>query len=430
MTTEFTPVSTGLRAGDATVPRRGLLPAIAIGNFTIWVALFTPLVISLPATVTRLVPEDKTGALSMVLLIGSICGLLSNPLAGRLSDRTTSRFGMRRPWLLGGMVLGVLGMMLMALAPTMVVVVLGGCLAAFGFAADVTVILALLPEHVPASRRGLVGGAMGVGQAIAVVFGAALGGAFSATPALAYGVPGLIGIVGVVVLCVLLPDRRLAVADRQPLSLKDIATSYWRSPRRYPDFGWAFVSRFLIFMGFSGILNYQVFYLTDQLGYAPAKATSLVTVALGVQVIFVVLSSALSGTISDRVGRRKPFVIGAGVLAILGLLCIAFATSLPLFLVGMAIAGVGQGTYLAVDLALISEVLPDTERDTAKDFGIMSVANQLPQTVSPAIAPVFLGLTFGSVVAGAANNYTAFFLASAVFAAISAFAVTRIRSVR
>jgi hypothetical protein len=45
------------------------------------------------------------GALALVVGIESLVALIGNPLVGRLSDRTTSRFGMRRPW----MVVGVLG---------------------------------------------------------------------------------------------------------------------------------------------------------------------------------------------------------------------------------------------------------------------------------------------------------------------------------
>lgn len=123
-------------------------------------------------------------------------------------------------------------------------------------------------------------------------------------------------------------------------------------------------------------------------------------------------------------------MIGAAALAAVSLLCIAFATDLDLYYVGMAIGGIAQGTYLAVDLALIAEILPDRHRDAARDFGIMTIANLLPQTVLPGIAPLLLAIPVGAVVADSSSNYTALFVGCAIFAVISALAVVRVRGTR
>ena len=56
------------------------------------------------------------------------------------------------------------------------------------------------------------------------------------------------------------------------------------------------------------------------------------------------------------------------------------------YLVGMAIGGLGFGLYMAVDLALVADVLPDTD-NVAKDLGIFNIAGALPFTIAPAIAP-------------------------------------------
>lgn len=53
--------------------------------------------------------------------------------------------------------------------------------------------------------------------------------------------------------------------------------------------------------------------------------------------------------------------------------------------------GLGFGCFSAVDMALVARILPSKE-DSAKDFGIMNVANALPQSIVPAIAPVLLGI--------------------------------------
>lgn len=69
---------------------------------------------------------------------------------------------------------------------------------------------------------------------------------------------------------------------------------------------------------------------------------------------------------SGMAGGMVGLVVTA--LAVVASACIAFATSLPLYLFGMAVGGIAQGTYLSVDLALISEVLPDRKNDAARDF--------------------------------------------------------------
>jgi MFS family permease len=410
--------------------RKAFLPALAIANSTIWIAFFTPVVLTLPLRVEHLSPDGKARTLSIVLLISSIFGLISNPLAGRLSDRTTSRWGMRRPWLAGGMAVGFVGFVVMAIAPTVPILVVGSSLSQIGFATTLTVLLALLPEQVPSARRGLVGAVLGVGQAVAVVVGVGIAGALQGTPLLAFTVPGLIGIAGVTALCATLSDRVLDFADRIPLRGREILDAFWRDPRTYPDFGWAWLSRFMIFLAFAAVLTYQVFYLTDQLGIATDRTAKYIAMALGLQVVMVILSSLVSGPLSDRVGRRKPFVIGAALLGVVALLCIAVATSLPLYLIGMVIGGIAQGTYFSVDLALIADVLPDRDHDAARDFGIMTIASVLPQTILPGLAPGLLAVGFGSVVAGSTSNYTALFVGSAFFAAISAVAITRVRGSR
>lgn len=420
----------GPSADPATPQRRGFLPALAVANATIWLAFFTPTVLTLPQRAEHLAPDNKTGTLSVVLLISSVFGLIANPLSGRLSDRTTARWGMRRPWLAGGMAVGFAGLVVMAVAPSVPILVVGSSLMQIGFATTLTVLLALLPEQVPAARRGLIGALMGVGQALSVVAGVGIAGALQDTPLLAFGVPGLVGAVGITALCVILRDRVLAAADRLPLTGREILEAFWRNPRTHPDFGWAWLSRFMIFMAFSAVLTYQVFYLADQIGIPSGETARYVGMGLAIQVVMVILSSIVAGPLSDRAGRRKPFVTGAAVLGVAALLCIAVATALPLYFVGMAIGGIAQGAYLSVDLALISDILPDRDHDAARDFGIMTIAGVLPQTILPGIAPALLAIGIGSVVAGSPSNYTALYVGGAVFAGISAFAITRVRGAR
>jgi MFS family permease len=283
--------------------------------------------------------------------------------------------------------------------------------------------LALLPDHVVPNRRGMVSGILGMCQALAAVAGIALANLTVPASPLSFIVPGLVALAAVIWLVTVLPDRRLDRDERPPWSLGELARSYWVNPARHPDFAWAWLSRFMIFMAISCVLNYQVYYLRDQIGLDRDAVNRMVGAGIGVQTVMVVIGSNLFGWLSDRIGRRKIFVVGAALVASAGLLILATCRSVPMFLLAMVLVGLGQGVYFAVDMALVTEVLPDSRGRAAKDLGVLNIATVLPQSIAPAIAPVFLAL-------GAGRNYLALFLAGTAFAVAAAATIIPVRGVR
>jgi MFS family permease len=109
--------------------------------------------------------------------------------------------------------------------------------------------------------------------------------------------------------------------------------------------------------------------------------------------LVVVAASLIGGKLSDRTGRRKVFVLTAAVVYGLAMFALAIAGDFNGFLVGMAIGGLGFGVYVAVDLALVVDVLPDQD-NAAKDLGVFNVAGALPfsgERYSPEGAALLLG---------------------------------------
>ncbi|MFJ4828634.1 MFS transporter [Streptomyces sp. NPDC088747] len=404
------------------VPARFLAP-YAAATLGMWMAILTPVILTLAVKVERIAPDGKETALSAVLGAGAVLGLLCNPIFGQLSDRTTSRWGRRRPWLVGSVVTGTGGLVVTGTATSLPVLLLGWCVTQAAFNAMLATMLALLPDHVPAPRRGLVSGVLGVCQALAAVSGAALAQITGPHSAMAFVIPGLVACATCGWLVAVLPDRRLKGPARSPFSWRELLHSFWVDPRRHPDFAWAWLSRFMIFMAISSVLNYQVYYLTDQLGLSKDESTRMVAVGIAVQTGVVVVGSYLFGWLSDRLARRKPFVVTAAAIGAAGLLTLALGQSVTWFLCAMALVGLGQGVYFAVDLALVTDVLPDSRTRAAKDLGVINIANILPQSIAPAFAPVFIGL-------GGGDNYTALFLAGTAFAVASAVTIVPVRGVR
>lgn len=388
-----------------------------------FIALLTPVVVALALRISALDPNNEAKNLSLVLGIGAVFALIANPLFGKLSDRTRSRSGMRRPWLVAGMIVGFIGLLVIVLSSAIPVIVIGWCIAQAGFNAVLSTLLAVLPDQVPEQQRGTVSGLLGMCQIVAIVAGVFLAQAVS-TDFLRFMIPGAVGLVLVLLFVVVLRDRRLGPdVSLPPYGVRGFLLSFWVNPIRYRDFGWNWAGRFLIFMGIATLTSYQVFYLLNHLHRSPTEVATLVLYSTLVQGLFVVIFSNLGGWISDRIGRRKILVMIGIIAYAAGLAVIAFGGSYSVFLVGMGITGIGQGLYLAVDLALSASVLPEGGKEAAKDLGVLNIANAVPQSLAPAIAPIFLAI-------GSGNNYIALFTAAAVFALIGAFAIQPIKAVR
>jgi MFS family permease len=347
--------------------------------------------------------------------------MVGNPLFGKMSDRTASRRGMRRPWMVTGLVGGCLGVLVVALAPSIPVVLAGWCIAQVCFNALLAAMVAVMPDQVPSVQRGLVSGVLGVCLPVASVCATFLVKLFTGSLLAMFLVPCAIGGFFILLFAVTLPDRRLARTGKPAWSLREVASTFYISPRQCPDFAWAFASRFMFVTAYAFLVSYQAYYLLDKIGSAQADVPQQIFLGTLAQSAVIVAASAIGGRLSDRTGRRKIFVLTASLVYGLALFVVASASSFNGFLVGMAIGGLGFGVYVAVDLALVVDVLPDKD-NTAKDLGVFNIAGALPFSIAPAIAPAILALGGGS--------YGVLYAVAGLCAVIGAFAVLPVKRVR
>ena len=318
-----------------------------------------PVLVTLPLKVNSLVGiEQAPTSLALVAGVGALLAMFGNPFFGRMSDRTTSRLGMRRPWMVLGLVGGSLGILIVALAPNIAVVLAGWCIAQLFFNALLAAMVAVLPDQVPSAQRGLVSGVLGVCLPVASVSGTFVVKLFTGNQLAMFLVPCAIGGFFILLFAVTLNDRRLAKADKPAWSLREFASTFYVNPRKSPDFAWAFVSRFLFVLAYAFLVTYQAYYLLDKIGSAEADVPQQIFLGTLVQSVVLVAASLIGGRLSDRTGRRKIFVFAASIVYGLALFVIAIASDFNGFLVGMAISGLGFGMYMAVDLALVVDVLP------------------------------------------------------------------------
>ena len=381
-----------------------------------------PLLVSLSLKINSLVGiKQAPNSLALVAGSGALLALFANPFFGKLSDRTSSRFGMRRPWLVGGLVGGSSGILVVALAPNIGVVLVGWCLAQLFFNAVLAALIAVLPDQVPVTQRGQVAGVLGVCLPVASVSGTFIVQLFAGNQLAVFLAPCVIGGALILLFVTRLDDRRLTVTDRPEWSRRELARTFYVNPRQHPDFAWAFASRFLFVLAYAFLTTYQAYYLLQKIGTAEADVPRQIFLGTLTMAVVIVAASLIGGVVSDRTGRRKVFVCVASAVFGVALFVIAVAGSFSGFLVGMAVGGLGFGLYMAVDLALVADVLPDTN-SAAKDLGVMNIAGALPSAIAPAMAPAILAVGNGS--------YGVLYAVAGVCAVLGAVAILPVRRVR
>ena len=381
-----------------------------------------PLLVSLALKVNDLVGIDAAPRnLALVTGTGSLLSILANPMFGRLSDRTTSKLGMRRPWMVTGVAVGAAGTVIVAVAPDIATVLVGWCICQVFFNATLAAQAAVLPDQVPTHQRGLVSGLLGLSVPAASVVGTYLVQSFDFSTVLMFTVPCAVGGLAVLVFTWRLPDRRLAVEDKPPWSLRELARTFYVSPRRNPDFAWVFLSRFLLVTAYAFLVTYQAYYLIAQIGSSEDAVPRQLYLGTLTQSLVLVVVAPVAGRLSDRLGRRKAFVMSAAVIYAVALFVIASASTVSGYLVGMGIGGLGFGMYMAVDLALVVDVLTDPLA-AAKDLGVLNIAGALPFALAPAVAPALLAV--------GGDSYPFLFSVAGASALLGAAAVVPVRGVR
>jgi len=403
---------------------RGFIALYALGYVGAYIALITPVATTLALKVGELDPLGKETSLGLISAIGALVAIISNALTGALSDRTRSGLGRRRPWIVVGAAGGVVALAIVGFAPTLVVATIGWILAQLTLNMVLAALQALLPDQVPLEQRARVSSILGISQQVSPLLG--IGIAFGVQAAgggigLMFLVPAIIGAVMLFILVALIKDVPHEQAG--PFSFAEFIRGFKIDKGKGADFGWAWFGRFFVILGFAVYTTYQVYFIGDRLQVSGPDVVLMQLYALLIFSAVLTVSAIISGRLSDRTGRRKIFVFAAAAIVGVGLTMLALTNSLPMFFAAAAVMGVGIGAFFAVDLALITDVLPDKEHKAAKDMGIFNIANSLPQSVAPAIAPIFLSI-------GGGGNYTALFIAGGVFAVIGAILIAPIRAVK
>lgn len=411
-------MSTSLIARDQepTAPvRRGWVAALSLANVAVFVAFFGPLQVLLAEQAQDISPDRKEALLGLVTGVGAAVSMVCNPLFGAISDRTTSRFGRRRPWVLAGAIGGAFGLVVLSGVHTVAWMVLGWALVQASVNAGYAAIMASIPDQVPRVERGVVGGWVALAQTVGAMVGTGIAMATGGWAA-GYLACAVFLLLASGPFLLSRSDRPLSRSRRPAFELGAFLRDFWVSPREHPDFAWAWATRFLVQLGNSLGLVYLYYFLQDGGRPDPDTGVFVLTVTYAVASV---LTTVVGGKLSDRLGRRRVFVSVSGVVMGVATALLAFVPPWSVVVVAAAILGLGFGVFMAVDYAIMTEVLP-TAADAGRDLGVINIAAALPQVVAPALA---------APIVAALGGYPVLYGLAATVTVVGAVLVMKIRSV-
>lgn len=368
------------------------LTLFGLAWLAVWTVQLTPVQLLLPLQLDTPAGDWIVGVVwsGLILSIGGFAGVIAGPLSGMLSDRTHSRWGRRRPWAIGGSALTAGALLLTGAAGSPVTVGAAWVAVSVGIAVLSAALTAMIADQVFA-RRGTASALVSSAQAVGIVVGVGavvlLGLGIGASYVL---LAGFVLVVGVGT-ALLLPDAAVTARehDVRGRSLKDRLGAL-----EDRNFRWVLASRLTVNIGNALGTALLLFFLLYGVGSPAATAEDDLLVLIVIYTVFVVAASVIAGSLSDRTGNRRSIALIAAFVQALSAVLILVSPTFIGTAIAAAIMGVGYGAYMAVSLALATDLLPRPEHH-ARDLSIVNVSANLGQLLGPLLGAGLVALVGG-----------------------------------
>jgi MFS family permease len=361
--------------------------------------------------------------LSLVTSIGVFVTMLIQPVVGMLSDRTRSRFGRRAPWIAGGIVVGAALTTLMPVVPTIALLVIAWSIVQSSVNMATGPLGATVADRAPRERIGLVSAVTGLISYIGIILGSVIAGSLFAAIGLAVYYPiALILALPALIFLFVSRDSSSREMEVPRLRLRTALAAYVAGLRHH-DYRWAWMSKVLFFLCYGMATIYSVYMLQSYVtpGLSATEAAQVAPIIQFSALPGTLIAMYVGGVLSDRLKRRKPFVVVACILMAVSFLVPLLWPVLPALFIQAVVGGLGLGVFIVVDQALFIDVLPD--RDAAgRDLGLATAAGNLGQAIGPVLA--------GAAVAVLGGQYIGIWILAFVVVLAAGAAVLPVRSVR
>jgi len=430
--------------------RLAAINAFWFGGGAHWQPIYITLI---PVGATLIAGSNADLLIGRVTAAGGVFALLTPILVGWLSDRTVTRWGRRRPWMVAGTILNIIGLGLLALSASQLTFIAAYLVVQLSNNAAGAAYTGVIPDVVRAEDRGRASGLLGTMNQLGTVVGVGLVGLtfrlYGDTRAGLLAGYGVVAVILVITLLITVVAVKEPPLTRQPnpksplplwgrvvggaalicatafvvalialfgILLAPLGSLFWPvvavfiaagvvtvlAARRLPalmaffqafrsnDFFWTFATRALVTLGIFSILPFMELYFRDVVRTKDAGAASAFW--LLAVIAGAIIPSIVGGVLSDRTGRRKLFVYISSAMqaVVVSVLLFGLVRSLTLLYVLGIFYGIGYGAYYAVDWALACDVLPNREEAAGRDMALWHVSFTLPQVLAPAILAGFL----------------------------------------
>ena len=340
------PTAVDVRPGN---PKR-IGPVLAAANLS-WMLPFVASGTLIQSLLGRWDEGTKLGHYAVMATSGAVVAMLANIVFGVLSDRTRSRWGRRNPWILAGSLGTALAGTALSFAHSFPVLVLLWIAMQISLNAMVGPLGALLPDRVAPTDLGRASSWIGLGILLGRSVGAVGAGMLVSVPTQGlHWIFWLTPLGGLLILRAA-PEGSTAALPRDPATVRVLLRTLL--PPRDADYLWALVGRLLTLLGLDLVVVYQLYVLTDYLKVPTGRVGSVIAVSGVLTAVMAGAGIAIAGPMSDRLGRRKVFVVSAAMTGAAAVLPMVIAPSLGTFFVFVVAAGLGYGCYAAVDQALM-----------------------------------------------------------------------------
>lgn len=410
-----------MTVAPASYPRGGL---VLLGQVIVKLALFATyaafISVLLPSRVADLDPVNKVATLAAISTLAFTVNAIAQPLVGALSDHTRSRLGRRLPWMIAGAVIGGLAIGALGGAPTVLLVGVLWAVAQLALhGLEISMDAYLVDAFAPA-RRGIAAGVTGLALVVGTAIGALLAGSFVAQPAVAsWALAATIGM-SVLIFALVVRDRAAGSAIPERRAFVPALRAAKDAFAAHPDFAKILVWRIAYSIAYSVVFAYLLYILTDLIEVPKDDAARTVALATALGSVAAAISTIAGGWLSDRLKRRRLFILIGNGAIIAGNVLLLLRPSVPTLIVAAVLFGAGLGLSISCGRALASQVLPSPERGAATGLGLLSTAANIGQAAAPAIGGLVIGL----------GGYPAAFVVSIAGALVGAVAVSVVRTVR
>jgi MFS family permease len=328
--------------------------------------------------------EPGTVGTSLAIIAASqfIFSVAVQPTVGAISDYTESRWGRRKPYIVVGALFDAVFLVGIATANSMIALIAFVILLSLSTNTARGPFQGYVPDLVPDKQVGMASSMVGLFQVLGNVLGFLLGGLALSRGSVEAAVFAIAVIeVGTMLSVVLRVPKGPPAKPRNGRSWFSIAAETWGTDiLRERSYIWLLISRLFILMGGAALLNFMLSnYLPDTHGLTEEQTGAAFIPMLGLATIMSLLAIVPASRLSDRIGR-KPVIYACSAIGAIGLGMIALAPNLVVATIGAGLFGASQGTFLSVDWALMTDIIP--KASSGRYMGLSNVVTASSTTIA------------------------------------------------